>query len=48
MTKEEEIKILSFVGLITASIIGLSAIVSKCHNLYERAKENKEKNHGRF
>lgn len=42
---KEKVKVLGFAGLITASIIGLSAIVSKCHNLYEKAKENKEKKH---
>lgn len=39
---KEKVKVLGFVGLIITSIVALSAVVSKCHDVYEKSKEVKE------
>lgn len=38
---KEKFKVIGFAGLVVGAIIALSAIVSECHDVYEKAKEVK-------
>lgn len=38
---KEKIKVIGFAGLVVGAIIALSAIVSECHDVCEKAKEVK-------